>query len=150
MSTPHRRLSELFLLAVASGLADPLDEPGLEARLAVLRARYGHIDRIGALLDDACDAYAEARARAEVAADRAYLESLIDGTEDLLSEDTFPRMTPLFTKYVEGSEMFALLEKAATVFGDAVQEVATWTLAGIAIEQARHGPDDDDWGEHED
>jgi hypothetical protein len=66
---------------------------------------------------------------ADEEADRAFLNGLIDGTGDLLSEDTFPRMEPMFAKYPEGSEMFALLEKAATVFGDAVQEVAKQALA---------------------
>ena len=143
MITPHRRLSELFLLAVANGHVDSLEEPGVAVRLAVLRARYGHIDRMAALLDEACDAHAEAVTSAEVAADRAYLNGLIEGTEDLLSEDTFPRLEPMFTKYAEGSEMYALLEKAATVFGDAAQEVATWVMAGFAIDEARRGLGDE-------
>lgn len=62
-------------------------------------------------------------------ADRAFLNGIIDGSGDVLSEDTFPRMEPMFTKYAEGSEMFALLERAATVFGDAVQEVARKAIA---------------------
>ena len=66
---------------------------------------------------------------ADEEADRAFLNGLIDGTGDLLSEDTFPRMEPMFAKYPEGSEMFVLLEKAATVFGDAVQEVAKQAMA---------------------
>ena len=66
---------------------------------------------------------------ADEEADRAYLESLIDGSGDLLSEDTFPRMEPMFAKYAEGTEMFTLLEKAATIFGDAVQDVARQAMA---------------------
>lgn len=88
---------------------------------AVLRAKYqaARDDGMLDLIARARETYAEAVARAEVAADRPFLEGLIDGPEDLLSEDTFPRMEPMFAKYAEGSEMFALLEKAATVFGDA-------------------------------
>lgn len=61
-------------------------------------------------------------------ADRAYLESLIDGTGDLLAEDTFARMEPMFEKYAEGTEMYALLEKAAEVFGAAAQAAAQAAL----------------------
>lgn len=137
MGTAHRQLAELFLRAVSNGLVDPLDEPGVAARLVILRGRYGHIAGMASLLDDASDAHAEAVARPELAADRAYLESLIDGSGDLLSEDTFPRMEPMFAKYAEGSDMFVLLEKAATIFGDAVWEVAAWVIAGEAIAVAR-------------
>ncbi len=55
----------------------------------------------------------------------------------MLSEDTFPRMEPMFTKYAEGSALFVLLETAATLFGDAVQEVAARALASCAIDDAR-------------
>lgn len=116
------------------------------ARLVVLRAKYlAALD--GGMLDliaRALEAHAEAVTRAEVAADRAYLEGLLDGSGDLLSEDTFPRMEPMFAKYPEGSEMFVLLEKAAEVFGEAVQKVAYWAIAGEVIRAARCGGGDDE------
>lgn len=117
------------------------DHPALPGRLVVMLARYrgrgdaGMLDLIGRALE----VHAEAVARAEEAADRAYLEGLIDGSGDLLSEETFPRLAPLFAKYAEGTEMFALLERAAGVFGDAAQELAAWVLAGIAIDEAQSG-----------
>lgn len=43
----------------------------------------------------------------------------------------------MFTKYAEGSALFVLLETAATLFGDAVQEVAARALASCAIDDAR-------------
>ena len=137
-----------FLRALILRRIDPLAD-GVLTRLAVLRAKY-QAARDGGMLDliaRARETYAEAVARAEVAADRAFLEGLIDGTEDLLSEDTFPRMEPMFAKYAEGSEMFALLEMAATVFGDAVQEVASNALTSWVIDNARcraRGEDVDD------
>ena len=124
-------------MAVANGHVDTLKEHDVETRLAVLRGRYGHDGRMVELLDDARDAHAESVIRAEVAADRAFLNGLIDGSVELLSEDTFPRMEPLFAKYAEASEMFALLGKAAAVFGDAVQEIAAQALASSVIDEAR-------------
>lgn len=129
-----------FLRALILRRIDPLAD-GVIARLAVLRAKYlAALD--GGMLDliaRACETHVEAVARAEVAADRAFLNGLIDGTGDLLSEDTFPRMEPMFTKYPEGTEMFPLLEKAVEVFGEAVHRLACWTIAGIAIDEARRG-----------
>lgn len=131
-----------FLQALLLRRIDPISD-GVTARLVVMRARYlaaqdgGMLD----LIARAGETRAEAGARADVAADRAFLNGLIDGSGDLLGEDTFLRMAPMFAKYSEGSEMFTLLEKAASVFGEAVQEVLTWTLAGIAVDQARHGRD---------
>ncbi|RYF61156.1 MAG: hypothetical protein EOO27_03095 [Comamonadaceae bacterium] len=92
---------------------------------------------MAALLDNAREAHHEALARAEVAADRAILESLIDGTGDLLSEETFPRLEPMFSKYAVGSDMYALLEQAATAFSDAAEELAAWVLAGRVVDEAR-------------
>ncbi|WP_213957132.1 hypothetical protein [Variovorax sp. dw_954] len=136
----------LYLHALLLGHPDPM-RPYVLGRLMVLRALYltrGDEDMVD-LLRRALDGRAAALQRADEDDDRAYLESLIDGTGDLLSEDTFPRMEPLFAKYPEGSEMFALLERAATLFGDAVQEVAYWAVAGIAIDQARYGAAGDEW-----
>lgn len=135
-----------FLRALILRCADPLAD-GVMARLVVLRAKYlAALD--GGMLDliaRACETHAEAVARTEVAADRAFLNGLIDGTGDLLSEDTFPRMEPLFARYYEGSEMFALLQRAATLFGDAVQDAMCWAVAGISIDQAWYGAAGDEW-----
>jgi hypothetical protein len=70
-------------------------------------------------------------------ADRAYLNSLIGGSGDLLAEDTFARMEPMFERHVEGTEMFALLEKAATVYADAAVAAATQAMADWAITDAQ-------------
>lgn len=64
-----------------------------------------------------------------VGADRAYLESLIDGSGDLLAEDTFTKLEPMFAKYEADAEMNALLERAATVYGDAAVAAAQSALA---------------------
>lgn len=64
-----------------------------------------------------------------LAADRAYLESLIDGSGDLLAEDTFTKLEPMFAKYEADAEMNALLERAATVYGDAAVAAAQTALA---------------------
>jgi hypothetical protein len=112
--------------------------PATLARLSVLWSRYRGFDAgMGDLCRRAFEAHHAAVERTEEANDRAYLKSLIEGTRDVLSEETFPRMKCLFAKYPEGSEMFAILERAATVFGDAAQEVAAWALASGAIDDAR-------------
>lgn len=64
----------------------------------------------------------------EKAADRAYLNSLIAGTGDLLAADTFDRLEPLFARYEGDAEMMAMLEKAATVYGDAAVAAAQAAL----------------------
>lgn len=66
-----------------------------------------------------------------------YLQGMLDGTVQLLSEGVFATIVPMFTRYVEGSEMYVLLAKAATGFGEAVQEVAACALASWAIDDAR-------------
>lgn len=63
-------------------------------------------------------------------ADRAYLNSLIDGTGNLLAEDTFDKLEPMFERYAEGTEMRDLLDKAATAYGDAAVKAAQDALAG--------------------
>lgn len=114
-------------------------------RLAILRAQYmARLD--GGMLDlisRAWEVHDKAVARADEAEDIAFLNGIIDGSGDVLSEETFPRMEPMFAKYPEGSEMFALLEKAAEVFGDAVQEVAALALTQFAIDDARRGIDNE-------
>jgi hypothetical protein len=65
----------------------------------------------------------------QLAADRAYIESLIDGTGDLLAEDTYDKLEPLFARYESDADMTALLEKAATIYGDAAVAAAQQALA---------------------
>ncbi len=62
------------------------------------------------------------------AADAGYLNSLIDGTGDLLAADTFERLEPMFTTYADDADMMALLERAATAYGDAAQAAARAAL----------------------
>ena len=71
------------------------------------------------------------------AADRAYLEGLVDGSGDLLAEDTFTNLEPMFARYEANADMTALLEKAATVYGDAAVAAAFWVIAGVYIDEAR-------------
>lgn len=131
-----------FLAALIRGVADPL-APGVLGRVTIMRARYRGRDNAGMM--DLINRADEALATAQVAEDRAFLESLIDGSGDLLSLDAFPRMEHLFAKYAEGSDMFVLLEKAVEAFSTAVQEAATWVQAGYVIEVARFGAADDEW-----
>jgi hypothetical protein len=63
------------------------------------------------------------------AADTAYLQSLINGTGDLLAPDVFDKMEPMFATYEGDAEMTAMLEQAAEVYGDAVMELAKQALA---------------------
>ena len=76
------------------------------------------------------------------AADRAYLEGLIDGTGDLLAEDTFTKLEPMFARYEANADMTALLEQAATVYGDAAVDAAYWFIAGGLIEEAKKRAND--------
>ncbi len=125
----HLRRAQIFVGLVAGGAIGP-GEPGLHARLAMAGALYGHDPFVSRSLS-------VARLVVEEAEDRAFLERIVDGTGDVLSEETFPRREPRFAKYPEGSNMFALLEKAAEVFGDAVQEIAARAIASCAIDDAR-------------
>lgn len=63
------------------------------------------------------------------AADTAYLNSLINGTGDLLASDTFDKLEPMFTTYEADAEMMAMLEQAAQAYGDAAVEAAKQALA---------------------
>ena len=136
-----------FLARLIRGETDPL-APDAVARIAILWSRYRGLDAgMGDLCRRAFEAHHAALERAEEAADRAYLRGLIDGSVEPLSIDTFPRLEPMFAKYPEGSDMFALLEKAAIAFSDAAQSAAYWVMAECAINDARRrarGEDVDD------
>lgn len=82
------------------------------------------------------------RAQAELlqvirAEDLDYLNSLIDGSGDLLAEDTFTRMEPMFAKYEDDAAMMDLLTRAAEVYGDAATAAVYWVFAADAITNAR-------------
>ena len=125
-----------LLRLVIAGVTDPLDL-GVPQRLVVLRAQHGANRAIAPLVREAWDVLLRAHERAVEAEDRAFLNSLVDGSGNLLSEDTFPRMEPLFAKYAVGSPMYALLETAAIRFGDAAQAAAYWAIAGEVIDDIR-------------
>ena len=126
-----------FLQRLILGEGDPLTQDAL-AGLFVLHAHYSRFDAgMGDLIRRAFEAHNAAVERAEEAADRAYLKGLIDGSGDLLAEDTFARMEPMFAKYPEGSDMYATLERAAQAFSNAALEAATRFLATEEIERIR-------------
>ena len=125
-----------LLRLVIEGVTDPLDL-GVSQRLTILRAQFGGDRTIGPLILEAWDALLRAQGQVDEAADRTYLNGLIDGTGDLLSESTFLTMEPMFAKYAEGSDMYVLLESASSAFSDAAQELACWVLAGHAIDVAK-------------
>lgn len=80
---------------------------------------------------------ADALARAQRAADSAYLASLVGGSDDLLAEGTFARLEPMFARYDTDQVMTELLEKAAVAYSDAAVWAAYWVIAGVVIEEAR-------------
>lgn len=75
--------------------------------------------------------------QAASAADRNYLNSLIDGSGDFLAEDTFARLEPMFSRYEFDQPMTALLETTAQAYWDAAVTAACWMLAGQVIDEAR-------------
>lgn len=106
-------------------------------RLVVLRAQaQAALD--GGMLDLVRRA-SVARAAAQQAADVAFLQGLIDGTADYFADDLYERLEPLYAKYENDPAMLAMFNNAATVYGDAVVERAYWTMAAIAIEDAKRG-----------
>ncbi len=119
------------------GHPDPMG-PYVVGRLLVMRARSlarGDGDMLD-LIRRAWDARIAALRLAEKGADTAYLNSLIDGSGDLLAEDTFARLEPMFEKYADDAEMKSLLERASTAYGDAALDEAARVLAGPEAEQA--------------
>lgn len=82
---------------------------------------------------------ADALARAQRVVDSAYLTGLIGGSNDLLGEDTFARLEPLFCRYDSDQAMKELLEKAATAYWDAALWAACWVMASVVIDDARIG-----------
>lgn len=48
--------------------------------------------------------------------DQSYLQSIIDGTIDLLDPGIFDKLEPMFTKYADDAEMMGLLNKAAEAY----------------------------------
>lgn len=48
--------------------------------------------------------------------DQAYLQSIIDGTIDLLDPGIFDKLEPMFTKYADDAEMMDMLNKAAEAY----------------------------------
>lgn len=48
--------------------------------------------------------------------DQSYLQSIIDGTIDLLDPGIFNRIEPMFTKYADDAEMMGMLNRAAEAY----------------------------------
>jgi hypothetical protein len=67
---------------------------------------------------------------ASVATDTAYLNTLIDGTADMLDADIFDKLEPMFAKYAENADMLALVNQAAQAYSDATVKAAQQALAG--------------------
>lgn len=63
--------------------------------------------------------------------DRDYLQSLIDGTVNMIDPAIFGRIEPMFAKYELDAAMMDMLTRAANAYGDAVQEAARDVLAEI-------------------
>lgn len=70
-----------------------------------------------------------APAAVDSTADRAYLESLIDGTGDVFAPDVFDRLEPMFAKYDTVPDMKAVLEQAVEVYSAAATKAAQSALA---------------------
>lgn len=62
-------------------------------------------------------------------ADTDYLNSMIDGTANLLAPDVLEKLEPMFDKYSADAEMMGLLERAANAYGDAAVAAAKQALA---------------------
>jgi hypothetical protein len=62
------------------------------------------------------------------ATDTAYIQTIIDGTADLLDPGLYDKLEPLFAKYEADPEMMALLTKAADAYGKAVEAAAMGAL----------------------
>lgn len=48
--------------------------------------------------------------------DQTYLQSIIDGTIDLLDPSIFDKLEPMFTKYADDAEMMGMLNRAAEAY----------------------------------
>ena len=62
-------------------------------------------------------------------ADVAFLQGLINGTEDYFADDLYERLEPLYAKYENDPAMLAMFNQAATIYGDAVVAAAQKALA---------------------
>lgn len=61
---------------------------------------------------------------AAVEEDKAYLQSLINGTADMLDPGIYDKLEPLFTKYADDASMMDLLNKAAEAYTEAAVSAA--------------------------
>lgn len=101
--------------------------------------------RVRELEDNFTSAYAQARREAEQAAsaaaadtppaasseDKAYVQSIIDGTIDLLDPGIYGRLEPLFSKYADDAAMMGLLNQAAEVYTAAAMAAASVAVKGV-------------------
>jgi hypothetical protein len=60
--------------------------------------------------------------------DTAYIQTIIDGTADLLDPGLYDKLEPLFAKYEADPEMMVMLTKAADAYGKAVEAAAMGAL----------------------
>lgn len=125
----HGRWLASLIRREADALA--VDVPG---KLAVLRAQ--HVGRGDAGMMDLIGRAEDARAAALRAADVAFLQGLINGTEDYFDDGLYERLEPLYAKYENDPAMLAMFNNAATAYGDAVVAAAEWCLAGIEAQEA--------------
>lgn len=60
--------------------------------------------------------------------DRAYLQTLIDGTADIFDEGILPRIEAMYEKYASDADMMTVLEQAANAWSNAAAEAAKAAL----------------------
>lgn len=129
-----------FALALVAGRVD-LSDPGIAARLALIKSRYVGDDRLRRLIVRAADMHVAHLDRAPRTADAAYLRAVASGAVDCLASDVFARLEPIHERHKGDAEMMALFESAATAYADAALDAAADVLVGDtaikAIEQAR-------------
>ena len=122
-------------LAVLIGKVDRSD-PAIPAHLAIARSRHLGSSDLCDLIDRAISAHAVALGRDLVAVDRAFLRAARDGGVNLLDNDVFARLAPIYKRRSDDPEMLAMLAVAAEAFSDAALDAAGAMLASDATWEA--------------
>lgn len=124
-----------FALAVIARRVD-LTDPGIAARLALVRARYLGDEGLRRMVDRAASVHAAVLEGDPRAVDAAYLRAVASGAVDLLNDPVWERLEPIHGRHAHDPEMMRLFEEAAEAYSDAAVDAAAAVLSGPAADDA--------------
>ncbi|MDQ0590988.1 hypothetical protein [Variovorax paradoxus] len=120
-----------YALEVIAGRVD-LANPGVAARLAVMKAQHLGDATMRGLIDRAAGMHIAMLDCTLRTADKAYLRAVAGDGVNFLDDRVWERLEPIHERYKADSEMMQLFAQAADAFAAAAEDAAAAVLTGPA------------------